>query len=149
MDEPRRPGDIMKRGRLLALCLLLPACALFQRPYRPPHASPEEAARVEFPLDLPADARTTLSGELVTAMQLALDDFLPLDVKPHEGATDVERCLYRRESYEVIASPGPEGVTFVRVTLRPDVCEKQNIIMDMEATYAVDVEGRRILARQR
>ncbi|WP_228564633.1 hypothetical protein [Myxococcus sp. AB036A] len=71
---------------------------------------------------------------------LALDDFLPLDV---------ERCLYRRESYEVIASPGPEGVTFVRVTLRPDVCEKQNIIMDMEATYAIDVEGRRILARQR
>ncbi|NVJ16400.1 hypothetical protein HV826_19840 [Myxococcus sp. AM010] len=119
----------LKRGRLRALCLLLPACALFQRPYRPLHASPEGAARVEFPLDLPAETRTTLTGALVTAMQLALDDFLPLD--------------------EVIASPGPEGVTFVRVTLRPDVCEKQNIIMDMEATYAIDIEGRRILARQR
>ncbi|GEL73114.1 hypothetical protein MVI01_48980 [Myxococcus virescens] len=104
---------------------------------------------MEFPLDLPAETRTTLTGAQVTAMQLALDDFLPLDVKPHDGATDVEHCLYRRESYEVIASPGPEGVTFVRVTLRPDVCEKQNIIMDMEATYAIDVEGRRILARQR
>ncbi len=139
----------MKRGLLLSWCLLLPACALFQRPYRPPHASAEEAARVQFPLDLPADTRTTLPAELVTAMQLALDDFLPLDVKPHKGATDMERCLYRRESYEVIAAPGPEGVTFVRVTLRPEVCEKQNIVMDMEATYAVDVAGRRILARQR
>jgi hypothetical protein len=139
----------MKRGLLLSLGLLLPACALFQRPYRPPHAPAEEAARVEFPLDLPADTRTTLTGDVLTAMQLALDDFLPLDVKPHNGATAVELCLYQRESYEVIASPGPQGVTFVRVTLRPDVCEKQNIILDMEATYAIDVPGRRILARQR
>ncbi len=140
----------MKRGLLLPLCLLLPACALFQRHYRPPHASPEEAARVEFPLDLPADTRTTLDGDVFTAMQLAFDDFLPLDVKPHKGATEVELCLYRRESYEVIATPGPEaGVMFVRVTLRPEVCEPQNIILDMEATYAVDVPGRRILARQR
>jgi hypothetical protein len=144
-----RLEDTLKRGLLLALCLLLPACALFQRSRRPPHASPEEAARVQFPLDLPADTRTTLPAALVTAMQLALDDFLPLDVKPHKGATPVELCLYQRESYEVIASPGPEGVTFVRITLRPDACEQQQTILDMEATYAVDVPGRRILVRQR
>lgn len=139
----------MKLGALLPLCLLFSACALFQRHTRPVHASPEEAARVQFPLDLPADTRTTLSGALVTAMQLALDDFLPLDVKPHSGASPEEICLYQRESYDVIASPGPEGMTFVRITLRPDTCEKHGPIMDMEATYAVDVAGRRILAVQR
>ena len=105
--------------------------------------------RVQFPLDLPTETRTTLSGALVTAMQLALDDFLPLDVKPHSGASPEELCLYQRESYDVIASPGPEGVMFVRITLRPETCEKHGPIMDMEATYAVDVTGRRILAVQR
>lgn len=136
----------MKRGLLLLALVLLPGCALFQRPTRPVHAPPEEAARVQFPLDLPEESRTTLSGALVTAMQLAMDDFLPLDVKPHKGATAEEICLYQREAYDVIAAPGPENVTFVRVTLRSGVCDKQDPIMDVEATYAVDVPGRRILA---
>jgi hypothetical protein len=139
----------MKFGLLLPLCLLLSSCSLFQRNTRPVHAPPEEAARVQFPLDLPVETRTTLPAALVTAMQLALDDFLPLDVRPHSGATPEDVCLYQRESYDVIASPGPEGVMFVRVTLRPDVCEKHGPIMDMETTYAVDVAGRRILAVQR
>ncbi|RKH39070.1 hypothetical protein [Corallococcus sicarius] len=137
----------MKSGLLLPLCLLLPACALFHRAPRPVHAPPEEAARVQFPLDLPADAQTLPAG-VVTAMQLALDDFRPLDLKPHKGATEEELCLYQRESYDVTAAPGPEGVTFVQITLKPQLCEKQGPLMDMGATYAVDVKGRRILAVQ-
>jgi hypothetical protein len=139
----------MKRGLLLSLCLLVPACALFQRSPRPVHAPPEEAARVRFPLDLPPDAHPTLSGDVVTAMQLALDDFRPLDLKPHPGATEEEICLYQRGSYDVLAAPGAEGVMFVQITLRPNVCEKHDPIMDMGATYAVDVKGQRILAIQR
>ncbi|RKH18461.1 hypothetical protein D7Y13_07430 [Corallococcus praedator] len=137
----------MKSGLLLPVCLLLSACALFHRDSRPAHAPPEEAARVQFPLDLPEDART-LEGGTVTAMQLALDDFRPLDLKPHKGATEEEQCLYQRESYDVTAAPGPEGVTFVQITLKPQLCEKQGPLMDMGATYAVDVKGRRILAIQ-
>jgi hypothetical protein len=39
----------MKRPLLLVLFALLPACALFQRPPRPIHASPQEAQGfVEF-----------------------------------------------------------------------------------------------------
>jgi hypothetical protein len=139
----------MKFGLLLPLCALLQPCAFFQRSSRPEHAPPEEAARVQFPLDLPADTRTVLPGATVTAMQLALDDFLPLNTKPHKDATAEEVCLYQRESYDVIASPGPESTMFVRVTLRPGVCEKHGPIMDMEATYAVDIAGRRILTVQR
>lgn len=143
----------MKRPLLLTLVLVLPGCAHFSFPWQhrgPVHAPPEEAARVQFPLDLPKETRTTVSGAMATAMQLALDDFLPLDTKPHEGATAEEVCLYQRESYEVIAAPGPEeGTMFVRVTLRPKVCEKGGPLLDAEATYAIDVPGRRILAVQR
>jgi hypothetical protein len=142
----------MNHKLLLVFCTLLPACALipFSWHKRPAYAPPEEAARVQFPLDLPKESRTTISGAMATAMQLALDDFLPLDVKPHRGATPEEVCLYQRESYEVIASPGPKGgEMFVRVTLRPEACEQNGPVLDMEATYAVDVAGRRILAVQR
>jgi hypothetical protein len=141
----------MKYKLLLPLLLLSPGCALLPFTWHrgPVHAPPEEAARVQFPLDLPKEGRTTLSGAMATAMQLALDDFLPLDTKPHKGATAEEVCLYQRESYEVIASPGPEGTIFVRVTLRPKVCEKGGPLLDAEATYAIDVAGRRILAVRR
>ncbi len=142
----------MKRTLLLPLLLLLtPGCALLPWPWlkRPARASPEEAARVQFPLDLPKETRTTLSGTLVTAMQLAMDDFLPLDIKPHAGATEEEACFYRRESYEVITSPGPDGVIFVRIIPFPKVCDKGDPILDIGATYAIDVPGRRILAVQR
>ncbi|MCY1040897.1 hypothetical protein OV208_06135 [Corallococcus sp. bb12-1] len=137
----------MKSGLFLPVCLVLSGCALFHRGSRPVHAPPEEAARIQFPLDLPEDAQT-LAGSMVTAMQLALDDFRPLDLKPHKGATEEELCLYQRESYDVTAAAGPEGVTFVQITLKPQLCEKQGPIMDMGATYAVDVKGRRILAIQ-
>ncbi|REG27230.1 hypothetical protein ATI61_110237 [Archangium gephyra] len=139
----------MTRKLLLPLVLLLPACSLLPWFKRPVHAPPEEAARVEFPLELPKETRTTISGAVATAMQLAMDDFLPLDVKPHRGATPEEVCLYQRESYEVIASPAPHGAMFVRITLLPKVCEKGGPLLDVEATYAVDVAGRRILAVQR
>jgi len=134
----------------LALCLLMNGCALCTRTTRPAHASPEEAAQVRFPLDVPADTRTVVSGAMVTAMQLGLEDFLPLEATPHKGATPEEVCLYRRESYEVAASPSAqEGVFFVSVSLRPGVCEAHDPILDMGAAYAVDVLGRRILAVRR
>ncbi|MGZ3457785.1 MAG: hypothetical protein ACXU86_04690 [Archangium sp.] len=142
----------MKRKLLLPLFLVLsPGCALlpFSWQKRPVHAPPEEAARVQFPLDLPKETRTTISGATATAMQLAMDDYLPLDIKPHEGATPEEVCFYQRESYEVIASPGSDGVMFVRITPFPDVCDKGDPILDIGATYAIDVAGRRILAVQR
>jgi len=82
----------------------------------------------------------------VPAMELALDEFLPLDVKPHKGADATEVCLYQRESYDVIASPGPQGLTWMTVTLRPGLCEEHGLVMDMEERDAIDASGKRILA---
>jgi hypothetical protein len=139
----------MKRGLLLLPCMLLTACALFQRPSRPVHAPPAEAAQVQFPLDLPKDTRLIIPGTVFRAVQLAMEDFLPWDVRPHKGATADEVCLYQRDSYDVTTAPGPEGVLFVRFTVRDGVCNKDGPVLDMGATYAIDVTGWRILSIQR
>jgi hypothetical protein len=34
----------------------------------------------------------------------------------------------------------------VTVTLRPGLCEEHGLVMDMEASYAIDASGKRILA---
>ncbi|MCY1045204.1 hypothetical protein OV208_28070 [Corallococcus sp. bb12-1] len=130
--------------------LLLPACALFQRAPRPVHAPAEEAATVQFPSDLPATGLQELSGTVATAIQLAMDDFRPPGAKPHRGATPTEQCLYRRQSFDVQAAPGSEGIVFVRFLFNPESCapEERAIVLDMGATYAIDVRGWRILAIQ-
>jgi len=138
----------MKRGLLLLPCMLLTACALFQRPSRPVHAPAEEASRVQFPLDLPKETRLIIPGTVFRAVQLAMEDFLPWDVRPHKGATADEVCLYQRDSYDVTTAPGPEGVLFVRFTVRDGVCNKDGPVLDMGATYAIDVTGWRILSIQ-
>lgn len=139
----------MKRHLLLLPCVLLTACALFQRPPRPLHAPPAEASQVQFPLDLPKEERLIIPGTVFKAVQLAMEDFLPWDVQPHKGATADEVCLYQRDAYDVTTAPGPAGVLFVRFTVRDDVCNKGGPILDMGATYAIDVNGWRILAIQR
>jgi hypothetical protein len=139
----------MKHILKLLLCSLLPACAFFQRPPRPVHASPAEAAQVQFPLGLPEESRQIIRGNTVKAIQLAMDDFLPWDKKPHEGADPLERCLYRREAYDVITAPGPEGVIFVSIVPSPHECDIGSApILDLGATYAIDIRGWRILAIQ-
>lgn len=133
------------------LLMFAPGCALWPFPWhqRPAHAPPEEAEKVRFPIDLPKETRTTVPAAVATAMQLAMDDYLPLDLKPRDGATPEEACFSRRESYEVMASPGTDGVMFVRLTPLPNVCDKGDPMLDIGATYAIDVPGRRILAVQR
>jgi hypothetical protein len=133
--------------RLVSLLLVaLPGCALFHRYPRPPHAPPEESAQFQFPFELPTDGRQVLSGTTATAIQLAADDFRPPGTKPHDKATALEQCLYRRESFDVYAAPGPEGVTLVRFVFNPDACPSGGPVMDAGATYAIDVKRWRILA---
>ena len=139
----------MKHIPLLLCCLTLTGCSLWHRIMGPVHAPPEEAERVEFPLALPEQGRQIIPGPVAVALQLALDDFLPWNVGPHPGATPREKCLYQRESYDVTAAPGPNDVIFVRFTVRDGVCDAGGPpVMDMGATYAIDVRGRRILAVQ-
>ncbi|AGC44933.1 hypothetical protein MYSTI_03627 [Myxococcus stipitatus DSM 14675] len=135
--------------RILALLLVLPGCSLFQRPPRPVHAPPEESAKVEIPLAMSAEGRQVIRGAMVRAIQLAMDDFLPWDHKLPGDATPLQQCLSRRDAYDVAAVPGPKGVMFVTLIPNPDVCDVGGPpILDVGATYAIDVVGWRILSVQ-
>lgn len=148
LQRTSSPGGTMKRS-LPLLLLLLPACALFQRPFHPEHASPEEAEQVKFPDELPAETRLKIPGVMATAIQLAMDDFRPRPVKTFPWASPEQSCLYQRESYNVDASPGPEGIVFVRFALAPNACpEVEDAPNDLGAIYAIDVRKWRILASQ-
>ncbi|WP_163989835.1 hypothetical protein [Pyxidicoccus caerfyrddinensis] len=138
----------MKRA-LPALFLILPACALFQRPPRPVHAPPEEAAAVEFPLALPLEGRQIIAGTTLRAIQLAMEDYLPWDRKLPAGATPLQECLSRRESYDVATAPGPEGVMYVSLIPNAEACDIGGPpILDVGASYVIDVRGWRILKVQ-
>ena len=138
----------MKRS-LLPLLLLLPACALFQRPPRPVHAPQVEAASVEIPLALPLEGRQIVGGVMLRAIHLAMEDFLPWDRKLPAGASPLQECLYRRESYDVAAAPGPEGVMFVTIIPNAETCDVGGPpLLGVGATYAIDVRGWRILTVQ-
>jgi hypothetical protein len=141
----------MKRPLLLVLCALLPACALFHRPPHPTRASPQEAAGVTFPLEpLAIEGNVNVAGPLFVAMQVAMEDFLPWDIEPHKGATPSEVCLYKRESYDMAAAPGSEGVVFVQIWPRPGACEMGGPpVLDFGAYYAIDTKTWRILAVRR
>jgi hypothetical protein len=138
----------MKLRLLLVLCALLPACALFHRPPRPIYAPPQEATELKFPVELLASkGNVSLNGTLLAAIQLAMEDFLPWDVQPPKNATPSEACLAKRESYDVIAAPGPTGIVFVEIYARPGTCEMgMGPILDLSARYAIDVMQWRILA---
>jgi hypothetical protein len=141
----------MKRPLLLLmLCTWLPACAFFQRPPRPAHAPPQEAASFVWPAAFPEKDHQFISGTMVAAIQLAMEDFLPWDIKPHRGATPTEICLYKRDSYDVLVAPGAEGLVYVEIMLRPGAChEAGEIVLDGGGRYAIDVKNWRILAAQR
>jgi hypothetical protein len=141
----------MKRPLLLVLFALLPACALFHRPPRPSHASPQEAAGVTFPREpYDVEGNVEVSGTLFVAMQVAMEDFLPWDIQPHKGATPREVCLYKRDSYDMIAAPVSVGLVFVQIWPRPGTCEMGGPpVLDFGAYYAIDVKTWRILAVRR
>ncbi|SDD43477.1 hypothetical protein SAMN04488504_101872 [Myxococcus virescens] len=140
----------MRNSRLVLLVLAL-GCGgqSYVRPLKPERAPADEAARFTFPIDLPADGRMRIPADLAAAISLAMDDFRPRGVKPHRGATPDEVCLYQRESFDVTVAPGPEGVVFVRFTVKDGACDKDGPVADMGSTYAVEVAKHRILAIQR
>jgi hypothetical protein len=128
------------------LCVALTRCA-------PAHPSsyvrPEEAAWFKFPEEFPtsADAQR-VPGATAAAIQLAMDDFLPRG-RPSSGETAQAICLQQRQSYDVVASPGPGGVMWIRIMLSPGACTHgPGPLIDIGATYAVETGTWNILAVQ-
>jgi hypothetical protein len=146
----------MKHSLLLLFGLLLPSCMLFQqRVPRPIHAPPEEKAKVKRPFDVPRAGEMHIQGNMVAAIQLAMDHFRPRGIRPSpEELARRDACEFQRESYDVTAVPGPEGVMLVRFAVNQEVCPLTKVGVNMATgqadvdmiTYAVDIRTWRILS---
>jgi len=131
--------------------LLLPGCALFRPVPRPAKVPFEEAARYRFPVVLPTEGQHVLPGELAAAVAYAMEDFLPLGTKPRRDAAPTEVCASQRQSYDVTAVPGADGVVFVSFSPRPDACQGLDgpPLADVPIVYAVDTDRWLILSVQK
>jgi hypothetical protein len=114
-----------------------------------PYVPPEEAAWFKFPEEFPAEKSQSLDGTLVSAIQLAMDDFLPRGVQPQRRVTPKALCLQQRQSYDVRAAPLDGDIILVRFATSPGACTRGGPVADSGAIYAVDVRNWRILAVQR
>ena len=107
----------------------------------------------QAPPELPAEGRIRVAGNVAAAIQLAMEDFLPMNTRPPVEARVEEACLYQLQSYSVTATPSPEGVVQVRFAVDEDACPTNSLrgsspglaLMDM-AVYAIDIRTMRILA---
>jgi hypothetical protein len=145
----------MSRRMLLCLSFLLPGCITVHRSPRPIHAPPAEEAKVVRPFPIPREGGMRLEGNTVAAIQLAMDHFLPRGMQPSSEELEwKDECQFRRESYDVTAVPGPEGVMLVRFILNEEVCPLTKGSVDAVTgkppvdmfTYAVDIRSWRILS---
>lgn len=135
----------MGRVAGLLLCCALSGCMTARSNVR--YVPAEEAAWFKFGEELPEQGRVELSGTRALAMQLAMERFLPWNVRPPIGASRSDICLLQRQSWDVETAPGREGTMGVRVSLAPGACYRWQPPLDMESTYEVDVRNARLLAR--
>jgi hypothetical protein len=114
-----------------------------------PHAPPEEAAWFKIPEALPDSGRQNIPGTMAAAIQLAMDDFLPRGASLPRDASPQAQCLAQRQSYDVEAAPGPEGVIWVSIHPSPGACRQGGPFLDTgTALYVVDSRQWRVLAVQ-
>jgi hypothetical protein len=139
----------MRHIAFLSVCMMLSGCSLF-RP-RPLHASPEEAAQYRFPVTFPEQEQQVVPGNTAAAITLAMEDFLPLWMKPPRDASPREACLTQRQSYDVAAAPASVDVILVSFSVREDVCPglEGPPIADIPIIYAVDTRRWLILSIQK
>jgi hypothetical protein len=136
----------MRNPLPIILSLVLVGCAHYSNPSAT-YVPPEEAAWFKFPYELPETGKQTVPGVMATAIQLAVDDFLPRDTELDRSASPQDVCLEQRQSYDVQASPGPGDIIWVSISLSGGACTRgPGPLLDMGATYAVDTAKWRILA---
>lgn len=135
----------MGRAAGLMLCCALSGCMTARSHVR--YVPAEEAAWFKFGEDLPEEGRVELSGPRATAIQLAMEHFLPWNVRPPLWATRSDICILQRQSWDVETAPGREGTILVRFSLAPGACYRWGPPLDTESTYEVDVRNKRLLER--
>jgi hypothetical protein len=125
-------------GGILTACVQAPLVA---------YVPPEEAAWFKFPDEVPEAGQQAIPGVMATAIQLAVDDFLPRDRGLPSAASPQEVCLQQRQSYDVEVSPGAGDIIWVSIMLSSGACTwGPGPLLDIGATYAVDTSKWRVVA---
>jgi hypothetical protein len=132
------------------------ACANTRDAQTRRHVPPAEAAwfKIEFNQELPEQGRKKVPGRIASAIQVAMDDFLPWqEAPPGEAVTDLEAdaiCMKQRQSWDILlgSSPADDKVALIDITPAAGACRRGPPAMDEGATYAVDTRTDTILAIQ-
>ena len=141
--------------RLIPVCVLgvflasLMGCSLlgYHIYKKAPRPLPEEVARIRFPDSF--EGSTSLSGAMMKAVSVAMNDFIPPGTNPEEEEDLVARCLAQWETFTIsVIQPEEEGIFFVRFSPEklPE-CAPGRLVLDGGAVYAIDGQGH-ILAVQ-
>jgi hypothetical protein len=120
-----------------------------------PLTPPEEAARFQFPPELPRQALTYLEGNRAAAIVLASDDFLARQNGTPAAGSPEQECLSRLVSHDVTTAPEPDGVMLVHFDVNDEACSPPGVPEVVEGrkvlppafvtTYAIDLRAMRIL----
>jgi len=132
---------------LLVPMSLLTGCNLHLHLHtRAVRAPPAEAAAVRFPDSF--EQATRLDGPAFRAMEIAMDEFLPLGTTVDGGFEAMTRCLSRRDTYDVSILKVEGKLYFVLISPNLNRCGLgEHVSLDGEAVYAIDGEGR-IVAKE-
>jgi hypothetical protein len=132
---------------LLTPLILLAGCNLHLHLHeRAVRAPPEESSTVRFPDSF--EQATRLDGPAFRAMEIAMDEFLPLGTTIDGGFEAMTRCLSRRDTYDVSILKAEAALYFVRISPNLDRCGLgEHITLDGDALYAIDGSGR-IVAKE-
>lgn len=105
-------------------------------------APPQKAAMVQYPDSF--DDGTHIKGTMLLAVAVALNDFFPPGkiVSANDPNKQVAECLSRKATYDISVLKISEDLYFVRLIPFVSRCGINESILDGEAVYAIDGQGR-------
>ncbi len=140
------PGWVTMRMLLIAGCCtsILSGCHLlgYYKYEKAARAPPQEAAMVRYPDSF--DDGIHIKGSMLLAVAVALNDFFPpgKTVRANGPNKRMAECLSRKETYDISAMKISEDLYFVRLIPFVSRCGINESILDGEAVYAIDGQGR-------
>src|SRR4051794_27077807 len=122
----------MRLSLPLVLCCsgMLTGCAYFgyYKSPKPVWASTAEAAKVEFPTS--HEGSVQLTGAMLKAVDVAMNDFLPPGTGPEQEKDPVLRCLAQRETYHTTVKQVSDNLFFVSFFADLSQCAPSAIVVD-------------------
>jgi hypothetical protein len=126
---------------------MLTGCSLFgyYKQEKPAWAPPEEGAKIQFPNSL--EGGTRLTGPMMAALKVAMDDYIPPNIRPEDQKYPWDKCLAQWKYIHTSVFQASDDLFFVLFIPDLSNCGPGFIVLDAGAEYAVDGKGR-ILAKQ-